>query len=79
MENKIRGGTWYTVEDEAAYQEEVDTDLQSVEHIYVDGTVGDKAWIREENANDKKRTDTKEIPYVTLETLVQNDYIMIDA
>jgi len=78
MENKIRGGTWYTVEDEAAYQEEVDADLQPVEHVYVSGTVGDKAWIREENTHIKERTDMKEISYDTLETLVQNDYIMID-
>jgi len=79
MENKIRGNTWYSVEDGAAYREEVDTDLQSVEFIYVEGTVGDKAWIQEEDETNEERTDTKEISYAALETLVQNDSVVIDV
>lgn len=79
MENKIRGNTWYSVEDEAAYREEVDADLQSVEFIYVEGTVGDKAWIQEEDETNEERTDTKEISYAALENLVQNDSVVMDA
>lgn len=45
MENKIRGSTWYSVENEGEYREEVDADVPSVDYIYVDGTVGNNAYI----------------------------------